>query len=151
MDSDLGPFLKFSVYGRFHDNTVAGLFEATAEEAAEIDRAQAMIMERYGDKVDAFRAATRIIDVHAKGVSKIMAARRLQKKLGRKILVCIGDAANDLAMLEGADYAFCPSDGAVAERFPNVCPCARGAVADVICKKIPEILGISLDIPAKVC
>ena len=43
-------------------------------------------------------------------------------------------------MLEGADYAFCPSDGIVAERFPNVCPCDEGAVADVIYEKIPEIL-----------
>ena len=67
-------------------------------------------------------------------------ARDLQKKLGRKILVCVGDADNDLPMLEGADYAFCPSDGTVADRFPNVCPCNDGAVADVIYEKIPEIL-----------
>ena len=43
-------------------------------------------------------------------------------------------------MLEGADYAFCPSDGIVAARFPNVCPCSQGAVAEVIYEKIPEIL-----------
>jgi len=43
-------------------------------------------------------------------------------------------------MLEGADYAFCPSDGVVAEGFPKVCPCADGAVADVIYNKLPEIL-----------
>ena len=59
---------------------------------------------------------------------------------GKKILVCVGDADNDLTMLEGADYAFCPSDGIVADRFPNVCPCDDGAVADVIYEKIPEIL-----------
>ena len=89
-----------------------------------------------------FRAAPRIIDIHAKGVSKAAAARQLQKDLGRKILVCVGDAENDLAMLQEADYAFCPSDGIVADRFPNVCNCAEGAVADVIYKKIPEILGL---------
>ena len=43
-------------------------------------------------------------------------------------------------MLQGADYAFCPSDGAVADQFPNVCPCAEGSIADVICNKLPEIL-----------
>ena len=65
-----------------------------------------------------------------------------KKKLGKKILVCVGDAENDLCMLEGADYAFCPSDGIVAERFSNVCTCGEGAVADVIYKEIPKILGI---------
>ena len=32
------------------------------------------------------------------------------------------------------------ADGVIADRYPNVCPCAEGAVADVIYKKIPEIL-----------
>ena len=69
-------------------------------------------------------------------------ARELQKKLGRKILICVGDAENDLSMMEGADYAFCPRDGVVADRFETVCDCAQGAVAEVIYKKIPEILGL---------
>lgn len=54
--------------------------------------------------------------------------------------MCVGDAENDLTMLRGADYAFCPADGVVAKEFPNVCKCADGAVADVIYEKIPEIL-----------
>lgn len=145
-DKDMGPFLKFSLFGKVTEPTMAHLFSGTAEELALIDRAEETIRQLYGDKVEVFRAAPRIIDVHAKGVSKIRAARELQAKLGRKILVCVGDAENDLTMLEGADYAFCPADGVVADRFPNVCPCADGAVADVIYKKIPEILGISLDI-----
>ena len=139
-DDDLGPFLKFSLYGDFHDVTVASLFEATAEEKARMDAAEETLKAEFGEFVEVFRAATRIIDVHAKGVSKIKAARALQQKLGRKILVCIGDAENDLPMLLGSDFAFCPADGIVADRFPNVCPCAEGAVADVIYKKIPEIL-----------
>ena len=55
-------------------------------------------------------------------------------------MVCVGDAENDIAMLDAADYAFCPADGVVADRYPNVCNCADGAIADVIYKKIPEIL-----------
>ena len=47
---------------------------------------------------------------------------------------------NDITMLDGADFAFCPADGIVADRYPNVCNCQDGAVADVIYKKIPEIL-----------
>ena len=139
-EDDLGPFLKFSLYGDFHDATVAGLFDATAGEKARMDAAEALLKERYGDYVEVFRAATRIIDVHAKGVSKIRAARGLQQRLGRKILVCVGDAENDVPMLRGADYAFAPADGIVADRFENVCACAEGAVADVIYKKIPGIL-----------
>ena len=77
---------------------------------------------------------------------KNAAARQLQRELGKKILVCVGDAENDIPMLEGADYAFCPADGMVASRFPNVCKCADGAIAEVIYKKIPEILGFRLDI-----
>ena len=45
-------------------------------------------------------------------------------------------------MLDGADYAYCPSDGVVADRYENVCCCAEGAVADVIYRKIPEILAL---------
>ena len=140
MGSDLGPFLKFTLYGEFHDNTIAGLFEATPEEMAEMDAAEALLNEKYGDKCEIFRAATRIIDCHAKGVSKNRSARELQQRLGRKILVCVGDANNDIPMLEGADFSFVPSDAILADRFPNVCPCGEGAVADVIYKKIPEIL-----------
>ena len=39
-----------------------------------------------------------------------------------------------------ADHAFAPADGIIASRFETVCNCAEGAVADVIYKKIPEIL-----------
>ena len=143
---DLGPFLKLSLFGVVHEYTVGGMFVGTEEEIRRFDELEAFIHSRWGHKAEVFRAAPRIIDVHAKGVSKIRAARDLQARLGKKILVCVGDAENDLTMLEGADYAFCPSDGVVAARFPNVCPCGEGAVADVIYKKIPEILGISLDI-----
>ena len=137
---DLGPFLKFTLYGEFRDVTVASMFDGTPEEVRRMDDAEAQLKARFGAYCEVFRAATRIIDVHAKGVSKIRSARELQQRLGRKILVCMGDADNDISMLEGADWSFCPADGIVADRFPNVCPCADGAVADVIYEKIPEIL-----------
>ena len=137
---DLGPFLKFTLYEKFRDVTVASMFDGTPEEVRRMDDAEAQLKARFGAYCEVFRAATRIIDVHAKGVSKIRSARELQQRLGRKILVCMGDADNDISMLEGADWSFCPADGIVADRFPNVCPCADGAVADVIYEKIPEIL-----------
>ena len=139
-DAIPGPFIKFAFYGEFRENTVASMYSATEEELAQFDEMITFMEENYGDKIEIFRACARIVDIHAKGVSKLNSARKLQKELGKKILVCVGDAENDLTMLEGADYAFCPSDGVVADRFPNVCACAEGAVADVIYHKIPEIV-----------
>ena len=142
---DLGPFLKFALAGTPRGKSVSTLFETSEAEDAAFDAAQQRLMELWGDKIVVYRAAPRIIDVHAKGVSKIAAARQLQKELGKKILVCAGDAENDVPMLEGADYAYCPADSVVANRFETVCNCADGAIADIIYKKIPEILGLSLD------
>ena len=145
---DLGPFLKFALAGTPRSKSVATLFDISETEDTAFDAAQERILELWDGKVEVYRAAPRIIDVHAMGVSKIAAARQLQQELGKKILVCAGDAENDIPMLEGADYAFTPADGVVADRFPNVCNCADGAIADIIYKKIPEILGFSLDIKA---
>ena len=135
------PFLKFTLYGRFRDVTVASLYDGTAEEFARFDAIEQELAAAFGDKCVAFRASNRIIDVHARGVSKAASARKLQAELGRKILVCVGDGENDVTMMEDADYAFCPGDAIIRDRFENVCSCAEGAVADVIYKKIPEILG----------
>lgn len=140
LGTDLGPFLKFTLYGEIQNGTVAGLYGGDEAELRRIDQVEAALTDRFGDKVAVFRAAPRIIDVHAKGVSKHRAARCLQRELGRKYLVCVGDAMNDLTMLEGADYPFCPGDSILKGRFPSVCPCGEGAIADVILKKIPAIL-----------
>ena len=139
---DLGDFLKFTLYGQFRSPVLADMFTGSPEEIARLDEAEATLKAQFGDHCEVFRAATRIIDVHAKGVSKIRSARELQQRLGRKILVCVGDGHNDTPMLEGADYAFVPSDSALRDRFPNVCPCADGAVADVIYREIPKIADI---------
>lgn len=135
-----GPFIKFSFYGEFRENTVASMYTATAEELADFDEMTEYMLAHFGDQIEIFRACPRIADIHAKGVSKGNAARLLQKQLGKKILVCVGDAENDLTMLENTDYAFCPADGRLADRFPNVCNCADGAVADVIYNEIPKLL-----------
>ena len=143
---EITPFIKFALFGTPQKPVVGDLFVSTEEEERRFREAEATIRQLYDGKVEVFRAAPRIIDVHAKGVSKINTARALQQRLGKKLLVCIGDAENDISMLDGADYAFCPADGVVADRYNTVCNCGDGAVADVIYKKIPEILGFHLDI-----
>lgn len=137
---DLGTFLKFSIYGTYHDDTVNSLFHGTPGEVMRMDEAEALLKETFGESCEVFRAAARIIDIHAKGVSKARSARELQRKMGRKILVCVGDADNDLSMMRDADYAFAPADAHIAAQFETVCNCADGAVADVIYEKIPDIL-----------
>ena len=137
---NLSPFLKFTLYGEFRDVTVADMFRGSEEEIRRMDEAEATLGEVFGDKIAAFRSAPRIIDIQAQGVSKAKSARQLQQRLGKKYLVCVGDAENDILMLEDADFAFVPADAILANRFPNVCKCAEGAVADVIYEKIPEIL-----------
>lgn len=135
-----GPFLKFALYGDTSGHSVSSMYDASAAELKRMRQVMAALHDLYGDKVEVFYPCAKIIDIHAKGVSKLQAARDLQKHLGRKILVCAGDGENDIPMLAGADHAFTPADSVVADRFPNVCPCGEGAVAEVILKKIPEIL-----------
>ncbi len=139
---DLGPFIKLTLYGQFHEPNVSHLFRATPEEMDRCTEVEQAMRRRYGEYVEVFRSGARIIDVHTKGVSKARSARQLLDQLGRKILVCAGDGENDVSMLQNADYAYCPAGSVIADRFPNVCPCAEGAVADVIYKKIPKILGL---------
>ena len=142
---DLGPFLKFTLYGEISEITVDHLFHATEEETRRMDEAERLINELYKGKVTVTRAAPRIVDVQASGVSKAVSARWLQKRMGRSILVCVGDAENDISMLDGADYAYVPADAILKDRYENVCNCADGAIADVIYEKIPKILNLDLD------
>lgn len=134
------PFIKAAIYGTFEDNQVSSMYKAVPWEMEMMADAIAYVEQTYGDKIDIFRACARIVDFHAKGCNKLKTARDLQIALGKKYLVCVGDADNDLTMLQGADFAYCPADGIVADRFENVCECAKGAVADVIYEKIPSFL-----------
>lgn len=136
---DLGPFLKFCVYGKIAQPTVDHFFRATKEECAMMDEVEAWLNHRFGHKCVVMRGAGLYIDVQPIGVSKGRSARELKEKLGKKILVCIGDAENDVSMLDAADYGYCPADAIVRDRYPNVCGCAEGAVADLIYHVIPKL------------
>ncbi len=140
MEDDLGPFLKVCVFDGTIRGTVDSLFHAEPEEIIRMDRVEAALRAELGDNATVLRVAARTIDIVAPGVSKGGAARQLQAALGKKLLVCAGDEQNDISMLDMADFSFCPAGSAVADRYPNVCSCDEGAVADVIYKKIPAIL-----------
>lgn len=138
-EDDLGPFLKFCVYGKIAEPTVSHFFQAKPEEIALMDEVEAWLNQQFGDKCVVTRGAGLYIDVQPIGVSKGLSAQELKKQLGKKILICIGDAENDISMLDAADYAFCPNDAIVKDRYQNVCACADGAVADVIYHIIPQL------------
>lgn len=142
---DLGPFLKLAVYGEIRDVTMASLFDASPEELRRMKEAEQLLIRRYGEYCEICRSATRIIDIQPRGVSKGNSALALKRRLGKKILVCVGDGENDLSMMEAADFAYCPAGSIIAPRYENVCSCGEGAVADVIFEKIPEILKKKLD------
>ncbi len=136
-DELLGPFLKFCVYYKITDVTIDHLFHGTAEEVMLMNEIEAWMNSEFGSKCVISRGADLYIDVQPIGVSKGRSAVELANKLGRKILVCIGDAENDISMLDAADYAFCPADAIISNQYENVCTCSEGAVADVIFSKIP--------------
>lgn len=136
---NLGPFLKFAIYGQFRDVTISHLFSSSISECEAVDRAEEVLRMQFGDYLEIHRSAPRYLDLHAKGTSKARSARNLQAQLGKKILICVGDGLNDTSMMEEADYSFAPSDGTIAPLFDTVCNCADGSIADVIFNKIPTI------------
>ena len=129
------PIYKVSLLGSFRDLTVRQFFTAeNPEQIARFDEVVARIGAEWPTLI-ADRSARRILDIQARSATKGAAARRLANRLGRPILVCVGDAKNDLTMLLEADLAFAPADCDTAVReagIPLVCPCDDGCVADVI-------------------
>ena len=120
LEDDMGPFLKFCVYARITDVTVNHLFHGTPKEISFMDEVEKWLNEEFGGKCVITRGADLYIDVQPKGVSKGRSAVELKQQLGRKILVCIGDAENDLSMLDDADYSYCPADAIIKDKYENV-------------------------------
>lgn len=140
-DGDVGELLKFSICGPIRELTIDSLFRAPEALEKRYDTLEATLRETYGSFADVMRPAANIIDMQVKGANKGRSALELKQALGRKILVCVGDAPNDISMLEAADYAFCPRNSMIAGSYPEVCDCDDGAVAEVIFEKIPQITG----------
>ena len=139
-DTPVGPFLKMSIYGPLTSSTVSSLFAGSEELAARYDDVEQQLKATFGNQFSYARASRWMLDLNAAGANKGIAARELANRLDRPILVCIGDEFNDLTMMEEADFAYCPADGGLADRYETVCGCADGAVADVIFEKLPKIL-----------
>lgn len=126
------PQVKFCIYSPRTDifsitaDSDDGKFFAWLEEDAN---------RRGGGSIIALNSLPGLVEVQVANTSKGLAARELAQRLGRKILVCAGDAINDLSMLEEADLAFVSADCDSRVRglgFREAAACAEGTIADVI-------------------
>lgn len=103
----------------------------------------AALLERIGHEInrlpdyEAVHSAPGMLEVSAAGVNKGAAARELARLLERPALICVGDAPNDLPMLETADLAYVPTGShptMEAAGYPLSASCDDGAIADVIAR-----------------
>ena len=129
------PWIKLAVYGTSKQVGYDDPANTPPEEIAYFDELQRYTAVLVGDRYAITRALPRNMEISAGGCDKGTAARRLADTLGRSILVCVGDAPNDLAMLQAADYGFRTGDCDPAMRrydFRDAAPSAEGSVASVI-------------------
>ena len=136
------PWMKIVVCAA--DERVIESYDEVPPEKLEKFRLLMEYLDRFcREKCYVTRSMPRIIEIGPNTCNKGTAARMLANSLGRKTLVCIGDAMNDLAMLREADIAFVPTDCDPNLRPLPFCkptvPCAEGAVAAAI-KALEETL-----------
>jgi len=101
-------------------------------------------IEAYGKElgVEGVRSLPFMYEIQSHNSGKGIAARSLAKRLGCEILVCAGDAENDLSMLKEADIAFIPANAGPEMRsfgFREAAHCDEGTIADVIATLIREL------------
>ena len=126
------PKVKFAIYSMRDD-----VFSVTAdsEDGRFFQALEQDINQRGGGRYLATNSIPGMVEVQITGTSKGIAARELAKLLNRPILVCAGDATNDLSMLEEADLAYLAADGDArmfGRGYRTAAPCDEGTIADVI-------------------
>ena len=88
------------------------------------------------------RSMPYILEIGDPVCSKGSAARALADRFNRSILVCAGDAPNDVTMLDAADFAFLPADCDETlrdTRYIKAAPSSSGTIADTI-KQLKKFL-----------
>ena len=95
-----------------------------------------MTAHGWEDRYEMIFSSDHLMELTAKGADKGAMARRLKRLTGSRTLICVGDHANDLPMLQSADRAFAPANAIETVRAAPgvtvVCHCLNGAVADVV-------------------
>ncbi|MBE6985684.1 MAG: HAD-IIB family hydrolase [Ruminococcaceae bacterium] len=104
------PWMKLIVCGADGETVSERLEDIPKADFDAFLRLQKRIDEYCAGRCYVTRSMPRLIEISNPDCNKGKAARALANELGRKILVCAGDAPNDEQMLREADFAFCPSD-----------------------------------------
>ena len=126
------PQVKFCIY-----TPTNGIFNVTtdSEDGQFFAWLERDINQRGGGSITATNSVPGMVEVQVSNTSKGLAARELARRLGRKTLICAGDAVNDLSMLKEADIAFVPvsCDERIRDLgFRKAAACTEGTIADVI-------------------
>ena len=133
------PHIKFCLYG---PTSIAFTPAFATEDAAFFEQLAQDVIDRGCGKLVALNSLPGLVEVQAAHTSKGRAARELAQSLGRKTLVCAGDAVNDLSMLQEADMAFIPQgcDARIQGLgFREAASCDEGTIADVI-RQLEQLL-----------
>lgn len=89
----------------------------------------------WEERYEMIFSSDHLMELTARGADKGGMALELKALTGSRTLICIGDHANDLPMLEAADRAFAPANAIEAVRASGVevvCHCLDGAVAEAV-------------------
>lgn len=126
------PHIKFCLYG---PTSIAFTPAFATGDTAFFEQLTRDVNERGCGKLTALNSLPGLVEVQAANTSKGLAARELAQNLGRRTLVCAGDAVNDLSMLQEADIAFTPRGCDTRIQglgFREAASCDDGTIADVI-------------------
>ena len=132
------PWLKLRFLWQLTDRKAGARLsdpEEYVDEIRVIDSMRDYVEAVYGDRYRVERPGDLSIEIQCAGTTKGTTARRLAQELGRPILVCAGDARNDLSMLKEADIAYITADAEPAMfeyGFRVAAPCGVGAIASII-------------------
>lgn len=94
-----------------------------------------MAGQGWEERYELIFSSDHLMELTAKGADKGAMARELKALTGSRTMICIGDQANDLPMLQAADRAFAPANSIEAVLTSGaavVCHCLDGAVAEVV-------------------
>lgn len=128
------PQVKFCIY---HPSNELFNIAPDSEQDRFFSWLEADVNRRGGGRILALHSLPGLVEVQTANTSKGLAARDLARELGRRTLVCAGDAINDLSMLEKADLPFVPADCDSRMRgrgFREAAASDAGTIADVICQ-----------------
>ncbi|MBQ6431183.1 MAG: HAD hydrolase family protein [Oscillospiraceae bacterium] len=127
------PWIKIAVCAGLSTDSPTPVF--TAEDAVRFAEVERGLRDFCAGRCYVTRSMAYILEIGNPACSKGGAARALADRFERSILVCAGDAPNDISMLDAADFAFVPSDCDPALRdkpYHRTVSCNDGAVAAAI-------------------